>query len=45
MESTQEKKSLGTVSLRTYYDFFRAGGGVLLLLTTVVMFILGEVGL
>lgn len=39
----QEGKRVGTVSLRTYYDFFKAGGGIFLVTVALLLFILGEV--
>lgn len=42
-EQLQKRKALGTISLKTYYNFFKAGGGILLVLITVLLFVLGEV--
>ena len=38
-----EEKSHGTVSLSTYYHYFRTGGGFGLLATVITVFLLGEV--
>ena len=40
---TQANANLRTVSLKTYYNFFRAGGSILFMAMTILMFILGEV--
>ena len=41
--SPSERRSQGTVSLKTYYGFFKAGGGLLLLIVSLLIFLLGEV--
>ena len=40
-----EEKGHGTISLKTYFHYFRAGGGYLLLTVVCLVFLLGEVGL
>ena len=40
-----EERGHGTVSLKTYYHYFRAGGGYGWLSAVIFVFILGEVGL
>ena len=38
-----EEKAHGTLSMATYYHFFRAGGNVLVLIIALVVFLMGEV--
>lgn len=40
---TQESRSQGKISLRSYLNFFKAGGGILLLAVTIAILVLGEV--
>ena len=40
-----EDKGEGSISMKLYYHFFRAGGNILLLLALIAIFILGEVSI
>lgn len=40
----QETKTLGNISLKTYYNFFKAGGGIMLFSLALLLFVFGEVG-
>ena len=42
-QALQEGKGMGTVSLKTYYNFFKAGGSILLMILALLLFVLGEV--
>lgn len=42
-QPAKEARSVGTVSLKTYYNYFKAGGGILLLILTLLIMALGEV--
>ena len=42
-ELLEEEKGEGSISMKLYYKFFRAGGSVLLLLATIAIFVFGEV--
>lgn len=42
-ELSEEEKGEGSISMKLYYKFFKAGGSILLLLATIAIFILGEV--
>ena len=42
-ELTGEEKGEGSISMKLYYRFFRAGGNILLLLAIIAAFVLGEV--
>ena len=43
-EMLEEERGEGSISMKLYYKFFRAGGSVLLLLATIAIFVFGEVG-
>lgn len=47
MEITQpaEEKSHGTISMATYYKYFKAGANVVLLAVMVALFLIGEASL
>ena len=38
-----EERAHGSVSMKTYYNYFVAGGGYVLLVFSVFIFIIGEV--
>ena len=40
----EEEKAHGRISMKTYYQLFRAGGSLLAVLLVAVVFVMGEVG-
>lgn len=44
-ELLEEEKGEGSISMKLYFRFFRAGGNMLLLLAIIAIFVLGEVRL
>jgi hypothetical protein len=42
-EENQESRSNGTISWRTYWQYFSSGGSICFLLSTLIIFILAQV--
>ena len=38
-----EEKEQGTISAKTYFNYFRAGGAIVLMVAVLMSFFLGEV--
>jgi hypothetical protein len=42
-EENQESRNIGTISGKTYWQYFSSGGSICFLLSTLFMFILAQV--
>jgi hypothetical protein len=42
-EENRESRNIGTISWRTYWQYFSSGGSICFLLSTLFMFILAQV--
>lgn len=43
--NTEEERSHGTISMKTYYQYFKAGGGYLFTLLVILVFLSAEVSI